>query len=171
MPSRRPLLLLALLLTMLPGCGSKPDTLAETGYDQHEMDAAIDRARREVGWFLSQMQTGHGSDWSVKVPIADGEKVEHFWLTSIAYKDGQFTGLVGNDPGVVSNVSFGDERTVSWSQISDWMFVRDGKIHGNYTMRPLLKTLPPEKARQLHAMLAQPERRVVSYNASAYRRF
>lgn len=168
MPARRWILLCALLLAC--GCGSKPETLAETGYDQREMDWAIDRARREVGWFLSQMQAGHGSDWSVKVPIADGEKVEHFWLTSITYSNGQFSGLIGNDPGVVSNVSFGDEWTVSWSQISDWMFVRDGKIHGNYTMRPLLKTLPPEKARQLHAMLAQPEQRVITHNATGYYR-
>jgi uncharacterized protein YegJ (DUF2314 family) len=168
MPSRRLFLLLALLVCC--GCGSKPDTLAETGYDQHEMDAAIARARRELGWFLGEMAAGNGSDWSVKVPVADGGKVEHFWLTSIVYRDGKFTGLIGNNPGVVSNVSFGDEWTVGWSQISDWMFVRDGKIHGNYTMRPLLKTLPPEKARQLHAMLAQPQQRVITHNATGYYR-
>src|SRR5690606_29504416 len=102
MPSRRLLLLLALLLTMLPGCGSKPDTLAETGYDQHEMDGASARVRREVGWFLGEMGSGNGSDWSVKVPVADGGKVEHFWLTNIIYRDGKFTGLIGNNPGVVS---------------------------------------------------------------------
>src|SRR5690606_41884620 len=108
----------------------------------------------------------------VKVPVADGGKVAHFWLTNIICRDGKFTGLIGNNPGVVSNLSFGDEWTVGWSQISDWMFVRDGKIHGNYTRRPLLKTLPPEKARQLHAMLAQPEGRVISYHSTGqYRRY
>lgn len=169
MPECRWILLPALLL-LACGCGSKPDTLAESGYDQREMDWAIAQARGQTGWFLSQMQAGNGSDWSVKVPIEDGGQIEHFWLTNISYDGGQFTGLIGNDPGVVSNVSFGDEWTVSHAQISDWMFVRDGKIHGNYTIRPLLKTLPPEKAKQLHAMLAQPQRRVVSYNAGGYHR-
>lgn len=168
MPSRRLFLLLALLVCC--GCGSKPDTLVDGEYDQREMDWAIARARHETGWFLSQMQAGQGSDWSVKAPIEDGGRVEHFWLTNIAYRDGRFTGLIGNDPGVVSNVSFGDEWSIGAAQISDWMFLRDGRMYGNYTIRPLLKTLPPEKAQQLHAMLAEPDRRVVSYNAGGYRR-
>jgi uncharacterized protein YegJ (DUF2314 family) len=39
--------------------------------------------------------------------------------------------------------------------MSDWMFMRDGKMHGNYTMRPLLKTMPAEQAAKLRSMLAE----------------
>lgn len=34
--------------------------------------------------------------------------------------------------------------------------MRDGKMHGNYTMRPLLKTMPADEAAQLRSLLAEP---------------
>lgn len=151
MPLRR---LFLLLLMLCYGCDSKPATLFDSDYDERQMQAAIGRARREVDWFLGEMRTGRGSNWSVKVPIKDEGNIEHFWLTDISYQNGQFSGLIGNDPGIVSNVSFGDQWTIHKSQISDWMFVRGGKIYGNYTLRPLLKSMPPEEARQLASKLA-----------------
>lgn len=35
-------------------------------------------------------------------------------------------------------------------------FMRDDKIHGNYTMRPLLKTMPEDEAEALRSLLADP---------------
>lgn len=128
----------------------------EGEYDEQEMNAAIDRAQSEVDVFLAEMEAGNGTDFSVKAPVEDGDDVEHFWLTDITYNDGQFEGLIGNDPGVVSNVTFGQKWTVAKTDISDWMFMRDGKIHGNYTMRPLLKTLPDDEAEEMRSMLAEP---------------
>jgi uncharacterized protein YegJ (DUF2314 family) len=146
----------AVLLIFCCSCESKPETLVEEGYDQQEMDAAIARAQSEVDSFLAEMKAGNGTDFSVKAPVEDSEDVEHFWLTDVTYQDGKFEGLIGNDPGVVSNVEFGQKWTIAKSDISDWMFMRDGKIHGNYTMRPLLKTLPPDEAEELRSMLAEP---------------
>jgi uncharacterized protein YegJ (DUF2314 family) len=40
--------------------------------------------------------------------------------------------------------------------VSVWMFVRDGKMHGNYTRRPLLKTLLAAEAVKLRSILANP---------------
>jgi len=34
----------------------------------------------------------------------------------------------------VGNVKIGQKWTIKQSEISDWMFMRDGKIYGNYTM-------------------------------------
>ncbi len=34
--------------------------------------------------------------------------------------------------------------------------MRDGKMHGNYTMRPLLRTLPDDEAAQYRSILAEP---------------
>lgn len=36
------------------------------------------------------------------------------------------------------------------------MFMRDGKMHGNYTMRPLLSTMSEEQATKLRSVLADP---------------
>jgi uncharacterized protein YegJ (DUF2314 family) len=151
-----PHLWLLLLLAVCSACDQKPETLVEGGYDEAEMDAAIARARSEVDSFIAILEKGDGEDFGVKAPIEDGEETEHFWLTDVSYEDGVFEGLIGNDPGVVKNVKFGQKWTIKKNEISDWMFMRDGKIHGNYTMRPLLKTLPKEEADQMRSMLANP---------------
>lgn len=153
----------SIVVLMALGCGSvslpetsQPDTLVEGGYSQEEMDAAIARAQGEVDEFIVELQSGDGENFAVKAPIQDGDAVEHFWLTDVVYSDGKFTGQIGNDPGIVENVSFGQSWTIARGEISDWMFMRDGKMHGNYTMRPLLVTLPEEQAEEFRAMFAKP---------------
>lgn len=150
-------LLLALAVVAGTSCDKpKPETLVEGGYDEAEMEAAIARARSEVDRFIEELEKGDGSDFAVKAPIEENGKVEHFWLTDVVYRDGKFEGLIGNDPGIVSHVKLEQDWTIEKSEISDWMFMRDGKMYGNYTMRPLLKTLSPEEAAQFRSILAEP---------------
>ena len=144
------------LILMWGSCTKKPETLVEGGYDEQEMDAAIARARKEVDSFIAELSKRNGTDFAVKVPIKDKEEVEHFWLTDIIYRDEKFHGVIGNEPGVVTNVKMGQKWSVKKSEISDWMFMRDGKMHGNYTVRPLLKTMPEEEAAGIRSMLANP---------------
>ena len=133
-----------------------PDTAVPGGYDQAEMDAAIARARREVDNFIAVLERRQGSDFDVKVPITDKGKTEHFWVTDVTYQNGVFAGTIGNDPAVVTNVRYGQPWRATKAEISDWCFMRDGKMHGNYTMRPLLKTLSKEQADEFRAILADP---------------
>lgn len=157
----KPVLSALFTLTLILFCScdspkSTPETLVTGGYDQTEMDYAISKAQSEVDDFIATMNSGNGEDFAVKAPIKDGSEVEHFWLTNIRFVDGKFTGLIGNDPGVVTNVAFGQEWTLGKNEISDWMFMRDGKMHGNYTMRPLLKTMPEKEAAMFRSILANP---------------
>lgn len=148
---------LALLLMLsVCSCGTEPETLVTGGYNEKEMEAAIARARAEVDTFIAALAAGEGADFSVKAPIEDGENVEHFWLTDIVYRDGSFEGRIGNDPGMVTNVSFGQSWTVARDEISDWMFFRDEKMHGNYTMRPLLATMSEDEAEMWRSRFAAP---------------
>lgn len=149
--------LLVVLVMAISACGGgKPDTLVEGGYSEAEMASAIARARKEVDVFISTFESRDGSDFAVKVPIEDGDKTEHFWLTDISYGDDEFEGKIGNDPGVVSNVSFGQVVKVPKREISDWLFMRGGKMHGNYTLRPLLATMPEADADYYRSLLAEP---------------
>lgn len=145
-----------LLTVFLWGCSSKPDTLIENGYDEQEMEAAIAEAQSTVDRFIEALESGEGESFAVKAPIEDKGQVEHFWVTGVKFDSGQFTGTIDNDPGLVTNVQAGQEWTIAKDDISDWMYMRDGKIYGNYTMRPLLKTLPEEEAAEFRAMLAEP---------------
>lgn len=83
-------------------------------------------------------------------------ETEHFWLTDVSFENGEFKGTINNDPGMVGNVKIGQSWTVRKDGISDWMFMRGGKMYGNYTMRPLLKTMPEAEAAKYRSMLADP---------------
>jgi uncharacterized protein YegJ (DUF2314 family) len=153
--------MLFILMALCASCGGgspgdTPDTLIRGGYDEQAMSAAIARARSEVDTFIAALNAGDGSEFAVKIPIEDRGEVEHFWLVDITYRDGRFAGQIGNDPGTVTNVKFGDTRSVGRSEISDWLFMRDGKMYGNYTLRPLLEAMPAEEAERFRSMLANP---------------
>lgn len=150
------MVLLAACLSAPSSNQAAPETLVREGYDQAEMDAAIARARSEVDGFIAELASPTGESHAVKTTVKDTHGVEHFWLLPVTYADGSFTGAINNDPGVVKSVKIGQSLTVSKGEISDWMYMKGGKIHGNYTMRPLLKTMPPEKAAELRALLANP---------------
>lgn len=152
----RSTLFMLLLSLFLIGCNSQPDTLVTGDYDEQEMADAISKAKSTVDTFIQTLKSGDGEGFAVKAPISDGKNVEHFWVTNVAYKDGKFTGKIDNEPGMVSNVKVGQEWTIAKEDISDWMFIRNDKMHGNYTMRPLLKTLPENEAAIYRAMLAEP---------------
>jgi uncharacterized protein YegJ (DUF2314 family) len=116
------------LALILCSCSRDPETLVRDGYDEQEMEAAI----------------------------KDRGETEHFWLTDVTYRDGSFEGLIGNDPGIVTNVKFGQKWTLKKVEISDWMFMRDEKMHGNYTLRPLLRTMRKEDAEMWRSRFAEP---------------
>jgi len=155
-----------LLMLTWVGCSSEsgsgvsgsgdPDTLVRGGYDQDEMAAATKRAIDEVDDFIADLQTGSADMYAVKAPIKDQGETEHFWLTGVTFADGKFTGTIDNDPGIVTNVALGQTWTLGKTEISDWMFMRQGKMHGNYTMRPLLATMPEEEAEQFRSIFASP---------------
>jgi uncharacterized protein YegJ (DUF2314 family) len=148
-----PLVLFSLCLC---ACDSTPPTLVRDGYDEQEMDAAIAQARSSVDRFISELTKPTGTSHAVKAPIEDDGEVEHFWLTEVIYRNGKFEGTIGNEPGAVGNVKMGQKWTIGKTEISDWMFMRDGKMHGNYTMRPLLKAMPEGEAARFRSMFAEP---------------
>ena len=153
---RTNLMLACFAIFLITGCTSKPETLVKGGYDESEMAAATERAINEVDAFISDLKTGRSKDYAVKAPIKDNGETEHFWLTEVTFDGAKFTGTIDNEPGMVSNVKMGQKWTLGKKEISDWMYMRDGKMYGNYTMRPLLVTMPKEQADQFRAMFATP---------------
>ena len=145
-----------LLIALGAACDREtpPETLFSGGYEEAEMDAAMDNARASVDDFLEVLQTGEVEDYSIKVAIEDGELVEHFWTTDVTYSDGAFTAKIGNDAGLVKGVALGDEVTSGKDEISDWLYIKDGLMHGNYTLRVLLPEMDPEEAEMWKSRMA-----------------
>ena len=158
--------LAALLITGIAGCGGdqpgaptqghtveRPDNPPVTFVEESDpqMTAAIGQARATVDQFIAALHdpTNSQTDFSIKLAVADGEQVEHMWLTDVRYADGKFTGQIANEPLELTTVSLGDDAEIARDQISDWMYVDDGRLVGGYTIRRLRDSMPPDKRREL----------------------
>lgn len=148
--------ILALGVIFISGCSREtPSTLATGGYDEKEMDVAIADARKSIDRFLAELKNPTGDSHAVKVPVVDGEHTEHFWMSDLKVIGGEFRGVINNEPAKVTNVKLGQSWSIKVNEVSDWMYMKDGKIVGNYTLRPLLKNMPDDEAESIRGMLAE----------------
>ncbi len=123
-----------------------------------EIAAAIAKARSTLPAFWKAVaEPGQGEEgFALKVAIKDGGDTEHFWLIDVEREGDKYVGTINNDPQIVGNVTAGDRYAFAEADISDWMFMRSGKIVGNETMRPLLKRMPEAQAEQYRSMYEAP---------------
>jgi len=143
------LLLVALILSGI-GCSRKPETLTDK-YDEMKMEKAIADARSTFDTFLTRFHNPQPGDemFNVKVKIEDKNGVEHFWVTDLKLDKEPYSGKIGNDPGIVKKVKYGQDYTFTRSEISDWMYMANGKMQGNHTLRVELESMPPQEAESL----------------------
>jgi uncharacterized protein YegJ (DUF2314 family) len=147
----------AILMSLFMAC-SKRDKIVNVEEDDPEMVAAMAEARSTLPQFwehFDQPQRGE-SDFSLKVKITDEKGTEHFWATEIERHDGKTMGTINNDPNIVASVKLGDRIEIPEADISDWLYLRDGKMVGNRTLVPLLKTMPAKEAEAYKQMMAEP---------------
>jgi len=144
-------LLLFLHFFLISACLPKSqDKVTLVASDDAEMNAAIQKARDTVNTFIENLISPKPNQtyFFIKIRLADGDNSEHMWLNTVSY-DGQFFyGNIANDPEFVKNIKPGDQVKVLPGDISDWMYVEDGKLVGGYTIRVLRNRLSAEEKRQ-----------------------
>jgi uncharacterized protein YegJ (DUF2314 family) len=120
--------------TMRRGPNTGPVQLHARGDDA--MEAAIQLARSTVGELIAELEAteGRGIDAQVKVPIVEGDTVEHVWLVRVRYEDGMIHGRVANVPMYLRDWERGDPTMVLPSDISDWLLIREGVLRGGYVL-------------------------------------
>ena len=124
-----------------------------------EMVLAKAKARETLPLFWAKFANPapneNGFVLKVALPHGNGS-TEHIWTRNVEMKDGKIFATINNVPRHVKNVRLGDRIEVKEEQISDWLYLRDGKIVGNYTLKPVLKRMPPADAAKYRATLAEP---------------
>lgn len=142
-------ILLATAIVVL-GCSKKPETLV-TKFDEKKMEQAIAEARSTFDEFLTRFHNPQPQDsaYYVKVKIEDKNGVEHFWVGDLKLDAEPYTGKIGNEPGIVKNVKLDQDYSFSRSDISDWMYMSNGKMQGNYTLHVELESMPPNEAQAI----------------------
>lgn len=143
-------LLVAALALLVGGCSDRSvdDRVVTVASDDAEMNAAIARARETLPhfWEVFEKPARGESDFALKVEITEGSEAEHFWLIDIERRDGKTFGTINNEPEFVDTVRLNERIAIPEADISDWMYMREGKMVGNYTIRPLFKQMSPDEA-------------------------
>jgi uncharacterized protein YegJ (DUF2314 family) len=125
-----------------------------------DMNAAIARARDTLPTFWASYdapkpsETGHG----LKVRFAVGpDRFEHIWMSEVEkLPDGNFSGRFANQPSDLPDKNEGDQVEFKQADITDWLFIRNGKVVGGESIKLLLKSMPKEQADAMRAQMEQP---------------
>lgn len=114
------------------------------------MEQAVQQAQRTLGKFMAALtnpkpgQTG----FAVKKRCIEGNQCEHIWLADVHFDGRVLRGKVDNNPVDVKSLRVGQKVTVRPEEISDWMYVENGRLVGGYTVRAYYRTLPEAEKRR-----------------------
>ena len=149
--------LFGIAIVSLAAC-SKRDTVIHVEADDAEMNAAIAKGRETLPhfWQVFEKRERGESDFALKVKITDQNGTEYFWANEIERNEGKIMGTINNDPNIVKSVKLGSRIEIAEADISDWLYMREEKMIGNQTLKPLLKQMPKEDAKRLKSIMADP---------------
>jgi uncharacterized protein YegJ (DUF2314 family) len=134
------------------------DKVTAVAAEDADMKAAIAKARSLLPHFWQTVDAPKRGErgFALKVRITSGKDTEHFWLTPIERKDGKIFGVINNEPEKVKSVKLGQRIEVPELDITDWLYIRENKMIGNYTVRAMFKTIPVAEAEALKKRLGEP---------------
>lgn len=124
-----------------------------------EMNAAIARARATlpVFWASYEAPRPTETEHSLKVQFRTAGNDELIWMSDVKkLPSGEYAARFADTPRNLPGKRFGDLAGFEEAEISDWMFMRNGKIVGGETIKPLLKFMPKAEADALRARMEQP---------------
>lgn len=115
--------------------------------DDPRLKAAEAEARRRFPEFATALETDTGKRFSVKARISRQGKAEHIWIEVGRMADGKITGRLGNEPVELTGLRLGSEVEIETGEVEDWVFERDGKPVGMFTV-PVIQQILEERSRK-----------------------
>ena len=140
------------LLLVRAECSVAADDMKDVRSDDPEMVAGINKARRTVGELfdaLAEAKPGRES-FLLKVAFRRGDDVEHIWLADLNFSGPKPRGVIANEPRM-EGLRFMEEVTFEPSDVTDWMYVEDGRLVGGYTTRVIRERMSPEERKEFDA--------------------
>ncbi|MFH6957336.1 YegJ family protein [Flavobacterium aquidurense] len=128
----------------------QPDIYNVKGNDT-EMNAAIEKANQTLTDFNAALLNAEIEVKSLKVKFQNETDVEHIWLSDVQFKDGKYSGILDNEPEYITDYKIGDTLNVDSKNISDWMYIENGKLFGGYTIKVLRNRMPESERKQFDA--------------------
>jgi uncharacterized protein YegJ (DUF2314 family) len=115
-----------------------PPVLRMSG-DDPRMKEAVAEAQRRWPEFVEAFERRSGVNFSAKAPFTDGGQTEYMWLSVTAIEHGTIYGKLGNEPVNIHHLSHGDAVKVKVEEVNDWMYLREGKVQGGFTIELMRK--------------------------------
>lgn len=105
--------------------------------DAEAMAAAMAEARATWPEALAHLQKG--GELSAKFPFVGTTKgnVEHIWVAVQSVDGDVVRGVLANEPMDLGQLKIGSKVECKLAELSDWLFLRDGKMVGGYTVKVL----------------------------------
>ena len=115
--------------------------------DDPKMLAATAEARKTWPDFVKAFRNKpeNSESFSAKFPFDAPDQKEFMWVEVVSINGDTVVGRLGNDPVWVKDLKLGDEVKMKVSQLSDWMYLKDGEIVGGYTVKVLMEKQQQEK--------------------------
>ena len=152
---------LFLCAALLLSCAKQPASFSSNQYtaaetvqidqgDEKILQIAEDARRTLPVFFRHVTRAEAGEDhFCIKHPFrADDDSgigMEQIWLTGIQFRNGEYYGILASDPVHINGMKKGDVVAFDVEEITDWMYVRDGKITGGRSIRYLLENIPESR--------------------------
>jgi uncharacterized protein YegJ (DUF2314 family) len=152
--------LTAIAVSGVPAHRAHAETVIDVPNGDAEMAAAVGKARASLAAFWASYESPKPSEggYSLKVRFPYGNNShEHIWMAEVKKLDGgRYSARFANAPVHLPGKRLGDQVEFTEADISDWMFMRNGKIVGGETIKPLLKSMPKAEAAALRARMETP---------------
>ena len=120
----------------MPGQSAESE-LVYAKADDVEVNAAMKAAKDSLPEFWSRYDAQRPGDGpfllKVALPTRDDD-LEYIWMF-VTTREPKITGALANAPVKIDGVSEGSTVTVTEDQISDWTYVRDEVVYGQFTTR------------------------------------
>lgn len=152
-------ILCAVLAPRMAVTAKDPQTVTDVDTNDADMKAAIEKSRGLLPHFWRTFETHKRgeSDFCIKMRITGSGQIEHFWLTNLERNNGHIYGTINNDPERVKTVHFGQRVEIPAADITDWMYLREGRMIGNYTFRAMFKLMTPDQVEAFKEKIGEPE--------------
>jgi uncharacterized protein YegJ (DUF2314 family) len=119
------------------------------------IEAAIAQARETLPTFWRVLAEGDASDCHLKVGLTTPNgAIEHLWIKPAERREDKVIGRLVSEPLDLEDVMIGSEVAVDLDRISDWAYIRNGRMFGAFTQRAMLHQIKPSARRRLAAALS-----------------
>ncbi|MFD0700373.1 DUF2314 domain-containing protein [Myroides pelagicus] len=99
----------------------------ELYWDNRRIVKGLDMASVKVA-FTQEFEDQEGNAYT---------EVEHMWIGDVFFDGLYIYGALLNEPNVLTNVQEGESVGVTIDQISDWLFLIEGKAYGGFTVQAM----------------------------------